>query len=65
MLLFLAALIGMILSIVKLVRIPRENRDERLKYKILLGACVFVLVIYAAVLGFVMWLVTNIAVNGM
>ena len=63
--LFVAALTGMCISSARLVMIPKENREERLKYKILLGVCIFVLAIYASVFVFLIVLMAHIAVNGM
>ncbi len=63
--LFVAALTGMCISSARLVMIPKENREERLKYKILLGVCIFVLAIYLAFAVFIAILIGNIAVNGM
>ena len=65
MLLFAAAFCGLGFSIANLIRIPKEKREERLKYKILLGVCIFVLAIYLAFAVFIAILIGNIAVNGM
>lgn len=64
-LLFLGTLFLLIFSCVKLARIPKKKNEERLKYKIFLGLSIAVLILYAAVIGFLIWIISSIAIHGM
>ena len=64
-LLFFGTLFLLIFSCVKLARIPKEKNEERLKYKIFLGLSIAVLILYAAVIGFLIWIISSIAIHGM
>lgn len=64
-LLFLGTLFLLIFSCIKLAHIPKEKNEERLKYKIFLGLSIAVLILYAAVIGFLIWIISSIAIHGM
>lgn len=65
MLLLVGAIFLFIFSIVKLVKLPKEQHEERIKYKIFLGLSIFVLLLYLAAGAFLVYIMSAIAVGGM